>query len=186
VSAGRPLRLFFALWPDAGVRAALAATAAELRTACGGRVPLACKLHLTLAFLGSVPAARLPELEDIAAETATQPACHSSMLTLDRIGWWRRSRLVWAGVQHCPNELDALAAALADKLRARGFVIEQRRFRPHVTLIRDADRVPAQTTCGPISWRARQFVLACAQPGDRGVEYQVVGNWRLKDVSAGL
>ena len=77
------LKLFFALWPDSGTRDVLAATAGVLRRTCGGRAPPAHNLHLTLAFLGNVPAARLPELEDLAAAVHTEPF----VLELDRIGW---------------------------------------------------------------------------------------------------
>jgi 2'-5' RNA ligase len=66
-SAPRPLRLFFALWPDDRVRAALAVLAAELAASCGGRATAPDNLHATLAFLGNVPAARLPEFERMAA-----------------------------------------------------------------------------------------------------------------------
>lgn len=182
----RPLRLFFALWPDAGARAVLAATAAELRKSCGGRAPAANHLHLTLAFLGSVPAARLPELENIAAGIATQSFCHSFMLTLDHIGWWRRPRLVWAGMRNCPCELEALADALASGLQSRGFHTEQRRFRPHVTLLRDADRAPATATYEAMSWRATQFVLVQSTIENGGVKYRIVGTWPLQAASASL
>ena len=48
------MRLFFALWPDEGVRAELARWTRALHAACGGRTTRADKLHLTLAFLGEV------------------------------------------------------------------------------------------------------------------------------------
>jgi len=182
----RLLRLFFALWPDAGARAALAATAAELRKTCGGRVPAANNLHLTLAFLGSVPAARLPELEDIAAGLARQSSGNSFVLTLNHIGWWRRPRLVWAGMRNCPCELEALADALASGLQSRGFHTEQRRFRPHVTLLRDADRAPAVAACETVSWRSTQFVMAQSTIENDGVKYRIVGKWPLQAASASL
>lgn len=180
------MRLFFALWPDDAVRAALVALAGDRRRVCGGRAPPVHNLHMTLAFLGNVPAARLPELENIAAGIATQSSGRSFMLTLDCIGWWRQSRLVWAGTLHCPHELEALAAALAAGLQASGFRTERRRFRPHVTLLRDAERKPVQTACGPVHWSARQFVLACSQPAGRGVEYRIVGQWPLENTPAAL
>jgi 2'-5' RNA ligase len=47
-------RMFFALWPDAAARAALAGLAAEVVRGGGGRAPAAANLHLTLAFVGAV------------------------------------------------------------------------------------------------------------------------------------
>lgn len=176
------LRLFFALWPDPATRDALAATAGSLRRICGGRAPPANNLHLTLAFLGDVPEVRVPELADLAATLVAEPL----VLELDRIGYWRQQRLVWAGPQSRPDALAALAAALADSLRAHGFRSERRSFQPHVTLLRDAPRAPAQAACGPLAWRPTQFVLACAQPAGRGVRYRIAGNWPLKSAAAGL
>lgn len=62
------LRLFFALEPDPAVRRALASLARALARATGGRVPQAEILHLTLAFLGQVPAGRHAELAAIGAD----------------------------------------------------------------------------------------------------------------------
>lgn len=177
-----PSRLFFALWPDSGTRDALAATAGVLRKTCGGRAPPARNLHLTLAFLGNVPAARLPELEDLTAALHAEPF----VLDLDRIGWWRQHRLVWAGTAACPSGLEALVAALAGSLRAGGFDFERRRFMPHVTLLRDAGKAPVPTAFGPLTWCPTRFVLACSQPSARGVQYRVMNAWPLKGVSAGL
>jgi 2'-5' RNA ligase len=163
-------------------RDALAAAARELRRSCGGRSPPAQNLHLTLAFLGGVYESRLAELTDCAAALATAPF----ELTLDHIGYWRAQRLVWAGTHHCPDQLAALADALAEGLRARGFRAERRPFKPHVTLLRDASASPAQAEVafGSLTWRARSFVLACSEPAARGVRYRIIGEWPLS--GAGL
>lgn len=170
------------MWPDAGARDALAAAAEALRRACGGRAPPARNLHLTLAFLGDVPAAQLPDLMDIAGGLAAA----SFELTLDRVGYWRQHRLVWVGPQNCPAALQALAAELADALQARGFDIERRRFLPHLTLLRDARRAPATTELGPISWHVQQFALVCSRPAVPGVHYDMVSDWPLAGAPARL
>lgn len=170
-NAARPLRLFFALWPDPPLRAALAGIAAALRGSCGGRPPPARNLHLTLAFLGDVPPSRLPELVELAAGIPLRPF----RLTLDRIGWWPRQRLAWAGAQDCPAALEALAGMLAAELHAAGFRSERRPFVPHVTLLRDAQRAPPQTVAELPPWKVTQFVLASSEPSVRGVAYRIVG-----------
>lgn len=176
------MRLFFALWPDAATRDALAAAARDLRSTCGGRSPPAANLHLTLAFLGAVAESRLPLLTQLAG---TLPAA-AFELTLDHIGCWRAQRLVWAGARHCPRELSALADALAGGLQAQGFRTERRTFRPHVTLLRDVAAAPtlAQAGLGPLRWPARRFVLAGSEPAARGVRYRIIGEWPL--TAAGL
>jgi 2'-5' RNA ligase len=181
-AAARPLRLFFALWPDPPLRAALAATAAALRRSCGGRPPPARNLHLTLAFLGEVAPSRLPELVALAAGIPLRPFT----LTLDRTGWWPRQRLVWAGARECPAELEALAGKLAGALRTAGFRSEHRPFVPHVTLLRDAQRAPPQNPLQLPSWKVEGFVLACSGPSAHGVAYRIVGRSSTAGTGHGL
>jgi 2'-5' RNA ligase len=170
-AAAPPLRLFFALWPDPPLRAALAGIAAVLRGSCGGRLPPARNLHLTLAFLGDVPPSHLPELAALTAGIPLRPFT----VILDRIGWWPRQRLAWAGAQDCPAGLEALAGTLAAELHAAGFRSERRPFVPHVTLLRDAQRAPPQTVAELPPWKVTQFVLASSEPSVRGVAYRIVG-----------
>src|SRR5689334_16068701 len=81
-------RLFFALWPDEAMQAALAdATRAVIATSDGTPV-LAQNFHLTLAFLGAVPASRTRELGDIARRVAVE--AHGPItIVLDEIDYWR-------------------------------------------------------------------------------------------------
>ncbi len=169
------LRLFFALWPEPALRAELAAIAADLRSACGGRAPPPANIHLTLAFIGPLAASRLPELTGIAAGLQAAPFD----LTLDRIGCWRAQRLAWAAPRHCPAALAALTGALRDGLQAGSFPVERRSFRPHVTLLRDIASPPEWEDCRALRWRARSFVLASSEAAPRGVRYRVIGEWPL-------
>jgi 2'-5' RNA ligase len=170
----RNLRLFFALWPDPATRSALAATARELRQACGGRSPPAANLHLTLAFLGAVGAYRLPELRALADAVVTTPFD----LDLVRVGCWRAQRLAWAAPPACPPALTALTGQLTDGLRRHGFHTERRAFKPHVTLLRNVVTVPpVQDLAAPLRWPVRGFVLVCSEPAAKGVQYRVIGQW---------
>lgn len=169
------LRLFFALWPDPALRAQLAALAAGLRDRCGGRSPPPANIHLTLAFIGPLAASRLPELTAMASGLQAAPVD----LTLDRIGCWRAQRLVWAAPRHCPAALSALVAALRAGLQARGFPVERRTFRPHVTLLRDMVTPPEAGKGLDLNWQARSVVLASSQPAARGVHYRIIGEWPL-------
>jgi 2'-5' RNA ligase len=171
------MRLFFALWPDAKTRSSLAATAGQLKKACGGRSPPAENLHLTLAFLGHVAANRMPELRLVADAVIAEPF----ELTLAQAGYWRAQRLAWAAPLNCPHALTALHGQLTDALRLRGFHTERRAFKPHVTLLRDAAALSPSSHDGIISlrWPLRDFVLACSEPVPLGVQYRVIGTWPL-------
>ena len=130
-------RLFIALWPDAAVREALYAQAAPY-AALGRRLP-ARNLHVTLAFLGAVPAGRIEELARL-LRSARPPACK---LSFDRLGYFARTRVLWAGCSEVPAPLTAYQSRLMTALAGAGFRTEKRDFTPHVTLLRDAGRPPA-------------------------------------------
>jgi 2'-5' RNA ligase len=172
VAAGA--RLFFALWPDAIVRAELGRWSADLHRACGGRRAREEQLHLTLAFLGDVPLARLPDLCALAALLAA-PAF---TLRFEAPGYWPRKRLVWAAPAEMPDALGALAGGLASALRAAGLRAEDRPYFPHVTLLRDASCRNLPKSAG-FDWPVRDFVLVESTLVSTGSSYRVIGRWPL-------
>lgn len=92
-------------------------------------------LHLTLRFLGNLPAEDLREVFDAVECTAAETA--PLILAIRGIGVFpdtRRTRTVWAGIHQGENELLALVDALSDTLAACGYPPERRPFHPHVTL----------------------------------------------------
>jgi len=168
-------RLFFALWPDRGVRDALAAWAQAAQATCGGRATPADKLHLTLFFVGTVERARIAALE--AAAGAVRGEAFD--LTLDTLGHWRHNRIVWAGASRCPPALERLAQSLSAALAAQGFAGEARAYAPHMTLVRNAERRPHAIGVLPRAWGVREFVLAESAPAPGGVRYPVLRRWPL-------
>ena len=133
----------------------MAALAHELRSQARGRATRKERIHLTLAFLGSVPADRLPEL----AEAGRAVAWRAFPLVLDSIGAFPRGGIVWLGSATPCEALATLAADLAATLAGRGFALEARRFAAHATLLRDARRMVRRTIEPPIVWRVDEFAL---------------------------
>ena len=171
---GERARLFFALWPDAAVRDALAALAADAQTECGGRMTAPEKIHLTLFFVGDIERVRIAAVEAAAGHLSTAPFD----LVLDRLGRWHNS-IVWAGASKCPPALVALAAELDDALARAGVQGDKRPYVPHITLVRNAARAPTTAAIPPCAWRAREFVLVESVPAARGVRYDVRARWPL-------
>jgi 2'-5' RNA ligase len=166
-----PLRLFYALWPDQATRAALGALQAELL----GRKTLYGNLHITLAFLGLQPAERLPSLRQI---LTTLPAMDLT-LTIDRIGYFPRHRIAWAGLNEIPENLSQLQRSLSEALVQNDFAFDrQPRFKPHVTLARDAAQ-PAQRPFEAIHWRVDHVALVQSSTELEGVGYRVLASHRL-------
>ncbi len=166
-------RLFFSLWPEPPVRAALAGLRADLPRR-RGRPVHPDDLHVTLAFLGSVAAERRPCVER-AADAVRAPGFD---LVLDRLGCWRRSGVLWAGAAVVPESLSGLAAELQRRLRDCGFEPERRPFAAHLTLKRHA-AWSAQRDIEPIAWPVQAFVLVASRLGGPAPRYQVLRRWPL-------
>jgi RNA 2',3'-cyclic 3'-phosphodiesterase len=171
-------RLFFALWPTDAVRERLAAEV-QSRAALGRAIP-ARNLHITVAFLGSVPDGRIPQVLEVARSVQKLTFDGKFMLHLERVEFWRRSRLVCLVAEQAPPELLKIVASLHAGLRERGFELrEHEKFRPHVTLVRDVERGAAGAAIAPVQWPAESFALVESQVGQRGSDYTVLEEWRL-------
>ena len=148
-------RLFVALWPGDATRERLALAGRRLCPQ-GRRVPTA-NLHMTLVFLGQVEPTRRKLIAD-----AMRAACAPSFtLALDHCGYFSAGRIAWLGPSVMPPPLIALQGRLAANLDERGFSLEKRVFRAHVTLARDANR-PDATNAGdalPVDWRISSMAL---------------------------
>jgi len=162
--------LFFALWPGANERATLFGQAAALKKDAGGRATRAEKLHMTLVFLGDVEQARMAQLEAIARRAAVS----AFALRIERTGYWPRQKIVWAAPQTVPVALLQLVSELESGLRADGFRLEDRPWRSHITLLRDARR-PSLLPDMALDWHLSDFVLAESADG----VYRVIGRWNL-------
>jgi 2'-5' RNA ligase len=92
-------------------------------------------IHLTLKFLGDVPA---DKLDDIAEALRTTSAAHAPFsLHIAGMGCFpspRRPRVVWIGVDEPSGTLERLYYGIERALAPLGFPPEQRRFSPHLTL----------------------------------------------------
>jgi RNA 2',3'-cyclic 3'-phosphodiesterase len=91
--------------------------------------------HLTLLFLGAVPPDDLPPLSDGVAEAvAAAPPMTLRLAGAGRFGSVRRPQVLWAGLAGDVAELGALASRLQRTARSLRLAVEDRPFRPHLTL----------------------------------------------------
>lgn len=174
-------RLFFALWPQDDVRAALVhavAATASLRGA--GRVVPAAKLHLTLHFLGGWPDDAAMPL-DAVRDAAGQVDCSVFHLVVDRAGGFRGSRVGWLAPAG-NSGLDALWSDLGRALDDAGLAgVEHERFSPHITVRRNVSRAVDEAPVDPVSWPVDAFVLVHSHDG----QYDVVDRWPLRSGTDG-
>ncbi|ANN65218.1 RNA 2',3'-cyclic phosphodiesterase [Bordetella bronchialis] len=180
VPAEGPIRLFFALWPDAATVRALGDWAERARAVCGGRIMRPDTLHLTLGFLGDTAPHLLPALAKETAARRIEPGT----VILSRYGAFPRPRIVWAGPaddgEGQPDEGTARLAAehrgLWDWVRGLHPARPEARFRPHVTLLRNADtRVLPEQVPPAIAWRYDRYVLVASMQ-DGSARYRIVAS----------
>ncbi len=116
------------------------------------------QMHLTLHFLGSVSRQRLPAL----VEGLRVPFAPFD-LALRRCERWPRGMLV-ALPDEPPPALADLHAALGAALQRLGLPVEQRAFRPHVTLARRYDGPVPAPLASPVRWHVTRYALVESRP----------------------
>ena len=171
------VRVFFALWPDADARERLAALATEVAARTQGRAPPAGNLHVTLAFIGDIPIARVDALRVIGASVAARAT--PFVLTLDCTGTFRGTGITWAGAAHPPERLAELARNLAAALAAQDFAVERRPFSPHVTLARRCKAAEVRSIEAPIQWTVTRLALDASEPRSSAPHYRDLASWPL-------
>jgi 2'-5' RNA ligase len=172
------MRLFFALWPSAAECAALSAWHTPLRELCGGRVMRTDTLHSTLVFLGDMEEERLEVLRLVTKGLNTQ----EFELKLTAARYWAHNQIVYAAPDETPLQLAKLVQELEAWLRKHRFQIENRPYRPHVTLLRNAQW--SDTPLPPmlaVSWKFNDFVLVRSlRDEDGSSHYDVLARFPLQ------
>jgi 2'-5' RNA ligase len=174
----RSYRLFFALWPSAELRDTLA-TWSRQHAPQGARPVRPDNLHLTLAFLGSLPEERLDAVHAAGAALRAAPV----RLELARVEHWPRPRLLCALPAPGPDPLAGLATALREQLTTHRLPVETRPFRSHVTLVRKVSGTWSGATFDPpLTWVGKRFALVVSESTREGVRYRELAGWPLRDV----
>jgi 2'-5' RNA ligase len=124
------------------------------------------RLHATLHFLGDVEPQRILDLKYVLHRIAAQ----AFELRLGRADMWQHGTAVLRP-ENSPTALRGLHARIGLALSQIGLPLEERSFRPHVTLARRAQGATAPTEPLQVSWVSKGgFVLVQSLPGGRGYE----------------
>lgn len=150
-------------------------TLLQPRSAADVRPVSPAQMHLTLRFVGD------SELRPV-ADALTDIAGESFILGFDCLGKFgsaRRGRgILWIGLELHPL-LNDLYEAVSQRLAERGIELDDRPFRPHVTLARCGRETPAsvyqefvQQPFPPLpSFEVTGFILYSSKPGEDGSVY---------------
>jgi 2'-5' RNA ligase len=169
----RTRRLFFALWQDEATRAALHRSTRAMARHSGGKPVPPENFHLTLAFLGSVPEARCP---DVLAAGA-QLSLPQLTLLLDRFGYFQAPQVLWIGPSVDTEELRAFVGRLWQQLAAAHAPADVRPFHPHVSIARKVSAPPQLAPPRPVSWAVSRFALVESETHPAGARYRVVAEF---------
>jgi len=170
------VRLFFAL------QLSKEATARLLPALEG--IGHASHLHFTLAFLGEQPESSLALAEEAAAAVHA-PAFDLAIGGTGAFPSLQRPRVLWLGVTEGAEQLCAIAEQLRGALRERGFALEDRPFRPHLTIARAKDRGAARALQrvppGELArMRASEICLVQSVLGKGGAKHTVLRAFPLE------
>lgn len=169
-------RLFIGLELPGDVREALSRIARDVP---GARWVRPEQLHITLAFLGNVDAARQARLRDALQDVRLTPFA----LQLRGAGTFggARPRVLWAGLVEVPAALRRLHADVSAAIQDAGLVADPAPFHPHVTLarLREGRRGDVQpfldrhATTDFGGWQVTTFVLFRSVLSAQGSTYTV-------------
>jgi RNA 2',3'-cyclic 3'-phosphodiesterase len=159
------VRLFLALWPDAATRAAIQAWQRAWVWPAAAAPVKAERMHITLHFIGSVAAERMPQLH-----TGLRVPLEPFEFDLVRADVWPNTVAVLEP-ERTPPEMMRLHQRLAEALRGLDLPVETRPFRPHVTLARRARGATPPAEAAGVRWKVDGgYVLAQSLPAATGYE----------------
>jgi 2'-5' RNA ligase len=177
------MRLFFAVLPPVEIRDRIAAAARRLPMAAGSALVPPENYHVTLAFVGEVPAGELDALREIGASQRAK----RFTVRLDATEYWPEAAVLVAVAREIPASLASLCEQLRENLAIRGLARNPPPLRPHVTIARKVPQAPVLQAMSALGWEARTFnllqsTLNAARPG-REVHpvYTVLDTWPLLD-----
>lgn len=163
-------RLFLALWPDDALRQALLVWRDAWHWPALAVPVQRERFHLTLHFLGNVPASRLPELVQ-----GLGVPCTPFTLNFGRAELWPHGIAVLQPDESeaVPPPLAQLHETLRSALTRLALPTETRVFRPHITLAHHAQAAVPPTQGPALRWQVDSYALIRSWPGKAG-GYSVV------------
>jgi 2'-5' RNA ligase len=160
-------RLFFALWPDIRQRDRLRDVINSVAKTVEGRAVDRRDWHITLAFIGAFPENRVPYLMERAAQIDVEPF----RLIFDRLEYWPRPKVASLCTATVPPDLQTLVDSLNAVLLDLGVEPEDRTYRPHITVARNARPFTTERLAqrSITEWSGFELVESVSGPG--GVHY---------------
>jgi 2'-5' RNA ligase len=160
-------RLFFALWPDDRQRDRLRDVINSVAKTVEGRPVDRRNWHVTLPFIGDIDESQIPDLQELTGRIKVEPF----RLGFDRLEFWARPKIACLAAASVPTELEELVDSLNSILQVVGVVPEDRTYRPHITVSRNARTFTTERLSqrAMTEWSGFQVMESISVPG--GVSY---------------
>ncbi len=168
-------RLFFALWPDEEIRSKIDNITKQIKEE-NCRLVKKSNLHITLEFLGETSEDNQQALEKSVSQITVDPF----NIELTRVGFWKKPQILWIGTTHIPKQLQQLVKSIKKCAKQQGLKIDQREYKPHVTIARKVKQIIVPKETFRIQWHVNSFALVTSKSTESGVDYQVLQEWPLK------
>jgi RNA 2',3'-cyclic 3'-phosphodiesterase len=142
------IRAFIAIYPSSEVLLRLREWMKKLRHDLGEdgiRWIKNEQMHLTLQFLGYIPAEQIEEIQNALRQSIFSH--HRFTLKAESLGCFpniSRARVLWVGLSGQTNELQKLKSGFDKILIPFGYKPEPRKFQPHLTVARFSQLSGAQ------------------------------------------
>lgn len=169
-------RLYFALWPDDGIRLQLARYRAQFSRETEGHGVFPISLHITLAFLGEVDPLLFDEVEAVGQSVKGAPFEY----VVNTAGCFAKAGVAVLGSREAPPQLFDLQKKIQAKLASAKLGHDTRTFRPHITVVRNVKTPFEERAISPIRWPVDAFSLIGVSKGLSGPSFEVIKSWRLK------
>jgi len=143
------IRAFLAIEPPSDILSAIESLQKQLKKDVAGKVSWSRPqgIHLTLKFFGNISQ---NDVKNICVAAEKRIALASPLLLkIEKTGCFfanKSPRVLWLGVDGETDRLAILQAHLEEDFEKIGFVRENRRFHPHLTLGRIKDSGPPKET----------------------------------------
>lgn len=183
------MRVFTALYPSPAAVADLERVIDPLRSGHGDLTwTRAEQWHLTLTFHAELDADQVRRLERTVARCASiRDATSARFRGGGAFPSRTRGRILWVGVEPAERALADIQRNLTARLRRQGWALEDRRYRPHLTVARSrvrrdfgpmVDELDAYA--GPF-WPVDRIAIVESRPDDEGrFAHERIGDYPLR------
>ena len=166
-------RLFLAFWPNESQLEKLHEIQCDY--VGWGKEVLPENFHVTLLFLGDIPY----QVADCFIQNIQDVSVQPFRMTLDRLGYFDKTKIFWVGPTRTPLELENLYKSARNCAQQCGISKLSKRYVPHVSLLRNCEVPVSNPNFSPIECEVEEFHLVESRLDKDRARYYTVESFPL-------